>query len=252
MPISRYWFGGGRDLLRATLLFAGVALACAPPARAEFEPGAELPPIALKTTDAQSLDVRLTDGALTVKVDEERSQPKALVIHLLQPDCPQCRAQMRALRPLAARFRERGVLTLGIAHRDTPEAAAEFVKELKPGFPVALGVGSDIAKKFAAGDTLGIADSKGIVRFAQVGFGEGDQKLWEQALEELVSGKPVSKEGVERERLAVGDSVPTVLLPSLRNEKDMGLESKDGKLIFRDENGKETRPKAVLFFYSRY
>lgn len=237
-------------ILIATLLFGMIAWAV--PARAEFKVGAELPVISLKTTDGQSIEIRRADGTLTVQLGEQRSQPKAIVIHLLQPDCPQCRAQIRELKPLAARFRERDVFTLGIAHRDTSEAAAEFVKELNPGFPVALGVDSDIAKKFAAGDTLGIADSKCIIRFAQVGFGEGDQMLWQQALDELVAGKAVSKDGVDRERLAVGDSVPTIMLPSLRNEKPMSLASEDGKLIFRDETGKETRPKAVLFFFSRY
>jgi peroxiredoxin len=222
------------------------------PARAEFSVGDEIPGFSLKTTDGKAVEVRRADEKLTVQLGDERIQPKAVVIHLLQPDCPQCRAQLQALKPLAARLRERGVLTLGIAHRGTAESAGALVKDVSPGFPIAVGVDSDVARKFAAGDTLGIADAGGVVRFAQVGFGEGDQKLWEQALEELVAGKDVTKLGVERERLAAGDSMPAIRLHSLRNDKPMSLSSENGRLVFRDDAGKESKPKGVIFFFSRY
>lgn len=239
-----------RDALRWLMIVAAGAVAV--PAQAEFTAGSEIPSVLLRTTDGETLEIRRADGLVTVQVGDERTQPKAVVIHLLQPDCPQCRAQLQALKPIAARFRERGVFTLGIAHRGTPEDASALVKELDPGLPIALGVDSEIARQFAAGDTLGIADATGIVRFAQVGFGEGDQGLWEQALDELVAGRPVTKAGVDRERLAVGDSMPAVKLPSLRNDKPMSLGVEGGKLVFRDDGGKESRPKAVIFFFSRY
>lgn len=238
-----------RALLWLLLVPAGTL---AGSARAEFTVGSELPAISLKTTDGQSLEVRRAGGSLTVLLGEQRWQPKALVIHLLQPDCPQCLAQLQALKPVARRFRERGVVTIGIAHRGTPAAAAEMVGKLDPGFPIALGVDSEIARQFAAGDTLGIADASGVVRFAQVGFGQGDQKLWEQALEQLAAGQPVTKSGVDRERLAAGDSMPAVKLPSLRSDKPMSLSVEGGKLVFQDDSGKDTRPKAVIFFFSRY
>lgn len=251
MNICRGTDRRARDALWAMVLVAVVG-ALSAPAQAEFSVGADVPAISLKTTDGEVVEIRRTDAGLAAQIGEDRTQPKALVIHLLQPDCPQCRAQLQALKPLATRFRERGVLMLGIAHRGTADDAKTLVKELSPGFPIALGVDSDIAKQFAAGDTLGIADAKGVVRFAQVGFGEGDQKLWEQALDELVTGKQVTKAGVDRERLAVGDSMPAIKLPSLRNEKPMSLGVEAGKLVFRDDSGKESRPKAVIFFFSRY
>ncbi len=240
-----------RDALRLIVLLV-VAGASAAPARAEFTVGAEIPTISLKMTDGKAVEIRQADGGIAAQIGEKRMQPKAMLIHLLQPDCPQCRAQLQALKPLVARFREGGVVMLGIAHRGTLDDAKTLAKELNPGFPIAMGVDSDIAKQFAAGDTLGIIDAKGVVRFAQVGFGEGDQKLWEQALEELVAGKQVTKPGVDRERLAVGDSMPAIKLPSLRSEKPMSLGVEAGRLVFRDDFGKESRPKAVIFFFSRY
>lgn len=91
-----------------------------------------------------------------------------------------------------------------------------------------------------------------MIRFAQVGFGKGDEELWAQALEELLAGKPVTQSGVKRERLAVGDRLPAIELPCLRTGKPMALIGKDGRLTFRDETGKESSPRAAVGFFSRY
>jgi hypothetical protein len=206
----------------------------------------------MKTADGRVVEVQRANSVLTVQIGDERVQPKALVIHLLQPDCLQCRAQLQALKPLAERFRERGVVTLGIAHRGTPEAARELGKQLSLPFPIAMGVDSAIAKQFAAGDTLGIADAQGVVGFAQVGYGERDAKLWEQALGELLAGRPVTKTGVDRERLAVGDRLPAIHVASLRTGKPMTLAGEGDRLVFRDDDGKESHPKAAIGMFSRY
>jgi len=240
-----------RDALRALVLVAALGVAT-PLARAEFTVGAEVPTFSLKTADGKTVELRRDDGALTVRLGDERIEPKAIIIHLLQPDCLQCRAQLEALKPIAQRYRPRGVVTLGIAHRGTPEAARKLAQQLELQFPLALGVGSDIARQFAAGDTLGITDANGIVRFAQVGYGQGDGKLWKQALDELLAGKEVSKPGVNRERRAVGDRLPAIHLPSLRTGKPMSLAGEGEHLVFRDEAGKESRPKAAIGFFSRY
>lgn len=238
------------DAMRWITLIAVAALAG--PVRAEFKVGAEVPAFSLKAADGKTVEVQRTDDALHVEFGEQRVRPTALVIHLLQPDCLQCRAQLQALKPIAERFRDRGVVTLGIAHRGKPDAAHELAKDLNLPFPVLVGVDSEIAKQYAAGDTLGILDAQGVVRFAQVGYSEGDAKIWEQALEELLAGKSVTKTGVDRERLAVGDHLPAIHLASLRTGKPMTLAGEDGRLVFRDEERKEAHPKAAVGMFSRY
>lgn len=229
-----------------------IAAAGAGPVHAEFTVGDEVPAFSLKTTDGGTVELRRDDGMLTVRIGDERITPKALIIHLLQPDCLQCRAQLQALKPIADRCRGRGVVTLAIAHRGTLETAREFARQLELPFPVALGVGSEPASRFAAGDTLGITDANGIVRFAQVGYGEGDAEWWQRALDELLAGGKVSKPGIDRERLAVGDRMPAIHLPSLRADKPMSLAGEGDHLVFRDEAGGESRPKAAIGFFSRY
>lgn len=230
-----------------------VAAALAGPSvRAEFEVGSALPGVSLPAVDGSRVEMQVANGALALKMGANEVKPAAVVVHLLQPDCLQCRAQLTELQTLHDRFQSRGVVVLGIAHRGTLQDAQKLGRDLAISFPLLHGPGSQIATQFAAGDTLGIADHAGIIRFAQVGFGQGDEALWVAALENLLASEPVAKAGVERARLAAGDRFPAVELPSLVDAKPMALIGKDGRLTFRDGAGKETPVKGAVGFFSRY
>lgn len=220
--------------------------------RAEFTVGSTLPRVSLPSTDGTQVDLTLADGAMSFKGSSGDSKPAALVVHLLQPDCLQCRAQLKELQALSDQFQARGVAVVGISHRGDMKELQQLGKDLALKLPLLHGPDSEIAKQFAAGDTLGIADKSGVIRYAQVGFGKGDEELWAEALEELLAAKPVTKSTTSRERLAVGDPFPAVELPSIQSGKPLALVGKDGRLTFRDEQGKETQPKAAVGFFSRY
>lgn len=219
---------------------------------AEFKVGEKLPALTLPATDGVQVELAMRDGSLILKQAAIETKPAAVVIHLLQPDCLQCRAQLNELQALNDRFHARGVAVLGIAHRGVMKQLQQLGKDLGVKFPLIHGVGSNIAQQFAAGDTLGIADKSGIIQYAQVGFGKGDEVLWASALEEILAGKAVTNSTTTRERLAVGDRFPTVELPSIQTGKPIALMGKNGRLIFRDDQGKETQPKAAVGFFSRY
>jgi peroxiredoxin len=219
---------------------------------AEFTVGRQIPSVALPSVDGMQVDLASVDGAMVLRGPGPDTKPSALVIHLLQPDCLQCRAQLKELQALSDRFKDRSVVVMGIAHRGGPDELKALARELSVTFPLLHGIASEIAKQSAAGDSLGIADKSGVVRYAQVGFGKGDEALWATAIEELLAGKPVSKTTVSRERLAVGDRFPAVELPSLVSQKPIALVGKGGRLTFRDEQGGETNPKAAVGFFSRY
>jgi hypothetical protein len=104
----------------------------------------------------------------------------------------------------------------------------------------------------AAGDASLIADASGTLRFVQAGFGDGDQKLWREVLDALLAGKKSPHETVDRERLQPGDRFPSVSLPSLLKGRPMSLSGDRGRLVFQDEDGATHKPRAVLFFFSRY
>lgn len=240
---------------RIGLLLAICALAVPRPggaAAAEFAVGSKLPAFSLQTPDGKTAVLEHGAEGIQLSVDGKAERPKALAIHLLQPDCLQCRAQLKALQSLHARFAPRGLAVVGVSHRGDERALAELARELDIKFPMLHGAGSELAKQFAAGDTFGLVDRQGVVRFAQVGYGVGDEKTWTENVERLLAGEPVAKEGVDRERLKAGDPFPAIVLPDLRSGKPMELVGKDGKLLFRGADGKETRPKGAVGFFSRY
>src|SRR5947199_377475 len=81
-------------------------------------------------------------------------------------------------------------------------------------------------------------DPKGVVRFAQVGYGQGDEKVWREDVGRLLAGKPVAHKTITRQRLRVGERLPVIELPSVRTGKAMGLTGAGGRLTFRDDAGK--------------
>lgn len=240
-------------LSRVWILFVAGMLCTIETVRAEFQVGDRIPAFSLRTPDESTVRLSFEGDRLVFENNGTRVQPTALVIQLFQPDCLQCRAQLVSLKGMRSKFSGAGrAVFLGVAHRGDPEDVGELARELNVGFPLVMGVGSDLARQFAAGDTLGIIDEQGLVRFAQVGYGDGDERLWFDAVEALRSGKPVKETGIDRDRLAIGDHLPAIKLPSLRSGKVMALIGKEGRLTFRDDSGKETHPKAAVGFFSRY
>lgn len=242
-------FGSSRAVVAWAVITIGFTTSAV---RAEFTVGSTIPPFSLKAPDDRLVALELVSGAIQLSRDSTTDTPKVLAIHLLQPDCLQCRAQLKALEPIHQRYGEKGLAVLGISHRGDEEALADLGKELQITFPLLAGTGSELVKQFAAGDTFALIDGKGVVRFAQVGYGAGDEKVWEENIERMLAGKMPTKEGIDRERLKVGDPFPAIVLPSLSTGKPMELTGKDGKLVFQDEDGKKASPKGVLFFFSRY
>jgi peroxiredoxin len=233
-------------LVVAALLGGGRA------ARAEFKVGAELPDFSLKTADGAPFSLGREKGRLFITNGARRLEPTVVVLHLFQPDCLQCQAQMRELEKVQQEFSKQGVLVVGVAHRGDARAVRAAAGQFKVTFPVLVGTDSALAREFAAGDALAIADGKGVARFAQVGYGQGDEKAWREDVERLLAGKPVARETIARARLRVGDRLPPIELASAVTGKPMALSGRGGRLTFIDEEGKAVHPRAAVGFFSRY
>ena len=237
----------------AAVAMVAALLASSQPVRAEFKVGAELPEFSLKAAEnGWTFSLQRKQEQVIVTADKKRLEPKALVLHLFQPDCLQCQDQDKALQTLHEKTVEKDVVVVGIAHRGDDKAVRAYAERLKLTFPLIVGTGSDLAKKFAAGDAFCITDSKGIVRYAQVGYGYGEEKLWLEAVESLLAGKPVAQKTAEREGLKVGDRLPVIELDSLVTGKRLTLKGDGGQLAFQDDTGKTIRPKAAIGMFSRY
>ena len=222
------------------------------PARAEFSAGAVLPEFSLNSAGGSTFSLTKQQDRILVKFGGKTLAPKVLVVHLFQPDCLQCQAQLQALEKLRRDFPGEDVLIVGVAHRGDLSALREVSRQLKVTFPLLAGTGSALARQFAAGDTMGIAGSRGIVEFAQVGYGQGDESVWRENIDLLLAGKPPKATTVRRTRLRVGDRLPAIELPSLVSGKPLALTGEGGRLTYRDEAGQVLHPKAALGMFSRY
>lgn len=246
-----------RDLHRNTHRFAvlvvlTVALVTMDLARAEFKPGTVLPEFSLNAADGSTFSLSKENGRLVARLAGETLTPKVLVVHLFQPECLLCQVQMQALEGLHHEFANKGVTVVGIAHRGDLNAVRAVARQLKVTFPLLIGTGSEVARQFAAGDTMAIADSQGVVQFAQVGYGHGDEKVWRDSIGLLLAGRALSTRTISREQLRVGDRLPVIELPSLISGKTEALTGEGGRLTYRDEAGGVLHPKAVIGRFSRY
>jgi len=116
-------------LLPAGLACAGIVFGLtASVARAEFTVGASIPAFSLQTPDGKTVALERASGAIQISRNGQSEKPKVLAIHLLQPDCLQCRAQLKALQTLHERFGPQGLIILGISHRGDKSALADTPK----------------------------------------------------------------------------------------------------------------------------
>jgi peroxiredoxin len=235
-----------------TVIFCVLALVLSLTARGQIAAGEALPTLDLTTSDGAALRVLVEGGELTFQKGGAIERPKALMVHFLQTDCPQCQAQLKAMQAIYGAVSSKGGLIVGAAHRGDVEAVRTLQAKLGLTFPIGVLASKAGLEKKVAGDACAIVDRTGVVRFAQAGFGEGDQAVWSDVFDALLAGRPSPRDGVARERLKAGDAFPAVRLPSLRTGRPMEFAGVDGKLFFTDEDGETTHPKAAIFFFSRY
>lgn len=247
-PTASYSLKGSFALAALTALLIATTSA---EVRAEFKPGDVVPSFTLQASDGLSFSfVRLQDEVL-LNHGGKTLKPRTVIIHLFQPDCLQCRAQLKVLEALYQDFHKSGVMVIGVAHRGDIQQVQALARQLGVTFPLLVGTGSRLADRFARGDTLAIADSRGVVQFAQVGYGKDDEATWQANVKLLLASKPVREQTIARNRLRVGDELPSIRLDSLMTGKPMALTGEGGRLTFRDENGKILHPKAAVGFFSR-
>ncbi len=244
-----------RYLIRASAL---VALVAAPPLRSHqalaVQPtiGTSLPEFSLKTWGGATVSLKRQEGEVRITDDRQTTKPRVLIVHYFQPDCLQCQAQAKALEATHREYVQKGASVIGIAHRGDRAAVKAFAERLKLSYPLLLGTGSQIAKDFAGGDALYIADDHGVVQFSQAGYGSGDEELWHEDIDSLLAGKPVAKTTAERKNLNVGDLLPTVELALLTTGERISVTGKDGRLTFTDAKREAVHPKAAVGFFSRF
>lgn len=104
-------------------------------------------PAALAGSQAQSFDVALASGG-TTSLAAYRGH--IVVMNLWASWCPPCRAEMPDLQRLAAAYRTKNVVVLGVNQGESAERANDFARSLQIHFPILLDQDQAYGRVYAA------------------------------------------------------------------------------------------------------
>lgn len=141
-------------------------------------------PLAGKPAPAFTLEQLDADERLALS----QFRGQVVVVNFWASWCLGCRREHPDLMAAFARYRDRGVVFLGILFQDSPAGARAYIKELGGGWPTLLDPGSRTAVAFGVygvPETFFI-DRDGIVRYRRVG--ESSYELLTTKIEALLRG----------------------------------------------------------------
>ncbi len=166
-----------RKRTSAILLAAG-AIAFASAAAAAWKEGQALP----------DLSKAGLDGTLPASL-----KGKVILVDFWASWCPPCKASLPVLDALQKKFKDAGLVVLGISVDDRAEDMAKFLKDHPVSFPV---VRDAVQKLVAEADVSSlpssfVVDRSGRIRHVHVGFhGERTEKEYTAEIEALLKEKP--------------------------------------------------------------
>ena len=80
---------------------------------------------------------------------------KALLVNFWSTTCGPCQLETPELVDLAAKYKERGLVVLGISIDDTPSDMRKFANEYKVSYPMLVGADRDeVTQAFGLGDAI--------------------------------------------------------------------------------------------------
>lgn len=118
---------------------------------------------------APNFALRTLDGSRLVRLSELRGQ--VVVVNFWASWCAACREEHPNLLAAWARYRDQGVVMLGIDYQDSASAARAFMREMGGGWPILVDPGSRVALDYGVygvPETFFI-DRGGIVDLKRIG-----------------------------------------------------------------------------------
>ncbi|HJV04424.1 MAG TPA: TlpA disulfide reductase family protein [Actinomycetota bacterium] len=100
-------------------------------------------PFRLAGEEAPPFDLRTLDGRRTVRLGDLKG--RVVAVNFWASWCAECRIEHPALAAAWRRFRDRGVVLLGIPFQDDPAASREYLDEYGGGWPILEDPGSRTA-----------------------------------------------------------------------------------------------------------
>lgn len=143
--------------------------------------GLSLNPMAIKSSQigkmAADFQIESLDGAAWLpktrddKIFLNDLRGKLVVLNFWASWCVSCREEARELETFWQRVREQGIIVLGVAIQDTPDAAREFAKNHGKTYPIAIDNSGKTSLDYGVSgvpETF-IIDRAGVIRHKETG-----------------------------------------------------------------------------------
>lgn len=150
--------------------------------------------------DTWSLEYQDNQIAIRQKTEngqEEILKDQFLILHFLPPGCP-IYCQVRAveqLKKLDASYKNKGLLILEIFRdHDVKKWIEPYMKVNSPPWPLLRDISLSVVKQYPVSPTprtagFVIVDRHGNIRWKQVGFNPGDEKRFEETIQQILAKK---------------------------------------------------------------
>lgn len=165
--------------MRSPLLAASLALAAALSSTAlALDVGAKLPAGAWKDLSGRPIDRAALAG-------------KVVIVDFWASWCAPCKQELPALEALYAKYKDQGLVVIGVSVDGDRDKALALAKSLKLTFPNVHDAQHAIAEQFDPPrmPSSYVIDRKGIVRHVHAGFRAGDEQVIEREVRALLAAR---------------------------------------------------------------
>src|SRR6202140_1085398 len=163
-----------RNVLLASLIL-GSALATASIGAAPTLLGKDAPDFVLRATDGRNL-----------RMSEFRGQ--VVMVNFWARWAGDSRQEMAALDRINTTYNRAGLVVLGVSVDEDLDRAREFAAAMKVSYPMMFDTGSNIGRDYLLEKmpmTI-LVDRAGVVRYSNVGFKRGDERVYLDHIRELL------------------------------------------------------------------
>ena len=150
---------------------------------AAVDEGARAPELGARTLEGQTL--RMAD-----------LRGKVVIVDFWASWCEPCREEMPVLERLYRRYREQGLVVVGVSVDRTERNARGFLRRTRVSFPIIHDANHAIANRYSPPKMPSsyIVDRRGVIRHVHEGFRAGDAERMEREVRALL------REGARRRR----------------------------------------------------